>query len=140
MNSCQLIFHGVRRFLVVQCPGLSPPTLKAQAQHPARHTKTLPATLLRRKGREKQNKTKLKKPKKMNRQNPRTNVKSKSIQTKITQRSIHIHTHKKRTKKKYIYLCSQIPPPQSWDDLLSIQMFHRCRVHQVDRVDLIRCF
>ena len=31
--------------------------------------------------------------KKMNKQNPRTKGKSKYIQTKITQRSIYIHTH-----------------------------------------------
>ena len=43
-----------------------------------------------------------KKPK--NRQNPRTNCKSKAIQTKITE-SIRIHTHKKRKRKKiYIYI------------------------------------
>ena len=40
----------------------------------------------------------------MDRQNPRTNGKSKAIQTK-SQRSIHVHTHKKRKrKKKSIYL------------------------------------
>ena len=49
----------------------------------------------------------------MDRQNPRTNGKSKAIQTKITLRSIHIHTHKKRKgDKKKIYPCSQSPPPQ----------------------------
>ena len=40
---------------------------------------------------------------KMDTQNPRTNGKSKPIQTKITQRSIHIHTQKKR-KKNNIYI------------------------------------
>ena len=40
----------------------------------------------------------------MDRQNCRTNRKSKAIQTK-SQRSIHIHAHKKRKrKKKYIYI------------------------------------
>ena len=53
---------------------------------------------------------------KKDRQNPRTNGKSKAIQTKIT----------------------QSPPPQFWDDSLSIQVFQRCRVHQVDCGDLIR--
>ena len=27
---------------------------------------------------------------------------------------------------------TQCPPPQFWDDSLSIQVFQRCRVHQVD--------
>ena len=47
----------------------------------------------------------LKKQKTKNRQqNPRTNSKSKAIQTKITQRSIDKHTHKKRKREKiYIY-------------------------------------
>ena len=40
---------------------------------------------------------------KTDRQDPRTNGKSKALQTKMTQRSIHIHTHKKR-KRKYIYI------------------------------------
>ena len=41
----------------------------------------------------------------MNRQNPRTNGKSKPIQ-RITERSIHTHTLTKREKgkKKYIYI------------------------------------
>ena len=43
------------------------------------------------------------KKKKMDRQYPRTNGKSKAIQTKITQRSLHRDTHKKR-KRKYIYV------------------------------------
>ena len=54
-------------------------------------------------------------------------------------RSLHIHTHKKRKRKKYIYICSQSPLPQFWVDSLSIQVFHRCRVHQVDCGDLICC-
>ena len=44
-----------------------------------------------------------KKKKKTDRQNPRTNVKSKAIRTKITQRSIHVHTDKKR-KRENIYI------------------------------------
>ena len=50
-----------------------------------------------------------------------------------------MHTHKKRGReKKYISL---LPKSTSsiWDDSLSIQMFHRCRVRQVDCGDLIRC-
>ena len=38
-----------------------------------------------------------------------------------------------------VYSCSQSPPPQFWDDSLSIQVFHRCRVPQVDCGDLIHC-
>ena len=74
-----------------------------------------------------------KKPHKTDRQDPRTNRKSKAIQTKS-----HI-TKEKRKKYIYIYHCSQSPPPQFWDDSLSIQVFHRCRVHQVDCGDLICC-
>ena len=49
--------------------------------------------------------TKKQKQEKLDRQNPRTNGKSEAIQTKITQRSIHIHTHKKRKRKNiYIYI------------------------------------
>ena len=41
--------------------------------------------------------------------------------------------------KPQVYSCSRTPPPQFGDDSLSIQVFHRCRVHQVDCGDLIRC-
>ena len=41
--------------------------------------------------------------KKKERQNPRTNGKKQSYTDKITQRSIYIHTHKKRKRKK-IYI------------------------------------
>ena len=37
------------------------------------------------------------------------------------------------------YSCSQSPLPQFWDDLLSIQVFHRCSVNEIDCGDLIRC-
>ena len=36
--------------------------------------------------------------------NPRTNGKSKAIQTIITERSLHIHTPKKRKRNKNIYI------------------------------------
>ena len=55
-------------------------------------------------------KTKPKK-QKTDRPNPSTNGKSKAIQTK-SHRSIHIHTKKEKTGKKYIYCCSKSPPPQ----------------------------
>ena len=41
---------------------------------------------------------------KTDRQNPRKNGESKAIQNKITHRSKHIHTHKKRKREKYIYI------------------------------------
>ena len=40
----------------------------------------------------------------MDRQNPRTNGKSKAVQTKSQKKSIHIHTHKKRKEKKNLYI------------------------------------
>ena len=74
---------------------------------------------------------------KMDRQNPRTN--GKSYKDKITHRSIHIHTHKKRKReKKKVSLLPKSTSSIS-DDSLSIQVFHRCRVHQVDCGDLIHC-
>ena len=48
----------------------------------------------------------------MDRQNPRTNGKSKAIQTK-SHREAYTYTVTKREKGKiYIYRCSQSPPPQ----------------------------
>ena len=80
-----------------------------------------------------------KKKPKINRQNPRTNGKSKAIQTQ-SHTEAYTYTVTKREKgNMYIYRCSQSPPPQFWDDSLSLQVFHRCRVHQVDCGDLIRC-
>ena len=61
----------------------------------------------------------------MDRQKPRTNGKSKAIQTKS-----HTETYAYilREKGKKIYV-SLLPKSTSsiWDDLLSIQIFHRCR-------------
>ena len=75
----------------------------------------------------------------MDRQNPRRNGKSKAIQTKShTEAYTYTLTKREEGKKTYISLL-----PKStfsiWDDLLSIQVFHRCRVHQVDCRDLIHC-
>ena len=82
-------------------------------------------------------KTKQKKP---DRQNPRTNGKNKAIQTK-SHTEAYTYTLTKRGKGKNIYI-SLLPKSTAsiWDDLLSIQVFQRCRVHEVDRGDLIRCF
>ena len=66
---------------------------------PSRSTKTLPATWLRRKGRERE--------RKKNKQNPRTNDKSKPIQPK-SHKEAYIYTlmkqKKEKKKKKYIYI------------------------------------
>ena len=75
----------------------------------------------------------------MDRQNPRTNGKSKAIQTK-SHTEAYTYTLTKREKGDRIYI-SLLPKSTSsiWDDSLSIQVFHRCRVHQVDFGDLILC-
>ena len=87
------------------------------------------------------NYNKKKKNKKTDRQNPRTNGKSNTIQTK-SQTEAYTYTLTKREKgKKHIYI-SLLPKSTAsiWDDSLSVQVFHRCRVHQVDCGALIRCF
>ena len=77
--------------------------------------------------------------KKPDRQNPRTNGKSKTIQTK-SHTEAYTYTLTKREKEEKIYI-SLLPKSTSsiWDDSLSIQVFHRCSVYQVDCGDLIRC-
>ena len=52
----------------------------------------------------------------------------------------YAYTLTKREKGKYIYILL-LPKSTSsiWDHLLSIQVFHSCRVHQVDCGDLIHC-
>ena len=83
--------------------------------------------------------TKNKQTNKVDRQNPRTNGKSKAIQTK-SNKEVYTYTLTKSEKgKKYLYLWPQSLPPQFWDNSLSVQVLHRCRVHQVDCGDLIRC-
>ena len=75
----------------------------------------------------------------MDRQNSRTNGKSKAIQTK-SHTDAYTYTLTKREKGEYIYI-ALLPKSTSsiWDDLLSVQVFHRCRVHQVDCGYLIHC-
>ena len=65
--------------------------------------------------------------KKTDRQNPRTNGKSKAIQTK-SHKEAYTYTLAKKEKGKNMYI-SLLPKSTSsiWDDLLSIQVFHRCR-------------
>ena len=72
-------------------------------------------------------KTILKKNQKTDRENPRTNGKSKAIQTKSPTEA-YTYTLTKREKGKYIYI-SLLPKSTSsiWDDSLSLQVFHRCR-------------
>ena len=80
-----------------------------------------------------------KKRKTTDRQNPRTNGKSKAIQTKShTEAYTYTLTKREKVKKKYISLLPK-STTSIWNDSLSIQVFHRCRVHQVDCGDLIRC-
>ena len=59
-------------------------------------------------------------------------VKAKLYRQIHTQKHTQTHSQKEKKGKIYIHCCSQCPPPQFWDDSLSIQVFHRCRVHQVD--------
>ena len=72
-------------------------------------------------------KTILKKEKIMDRQNPRTNGKSKTIQRKShTEAYTYRLTKGEKGKKIYILLLSK-STASIWDDWLSIQVFHRCR-------------
>ena len=82
---------------------------------------------------------KKKKKQKTDRRNARTNGISKAIQTK-SHTGAYKYTLKKREKGKNIYILL-LPKSTSsiWDDMLSIQVFHSCRVHQVDCGDLIHC-
>ena len=50
--------------------------------------------------------------KKKDRQNPKTNGKSKAIQTKSQTEAYTYTLSKRENGKKYIYQCSQTPPPQ----------------------------
>ena len=65
-------------------------------------------------------------------------VKAKLYRQNYTQK--HIYTHSQKQKKENIYI-SLLPMSTAsiWDDSLSIEVFHRCRVHQVDCGDLIHC-
>ena len=74
----------------------------------------------------------------MDRLNPKTNGKSKTIQTK-SHREAYTYTLTKREKGKKIYIVLPKSTSSILGDSLSIKVFHRCRVHQVDCGDLIRC-
>ena len=54
----------------------------------------------------------LKKKKKSDRQNPRTNGKENLYRQNHTQKHTHTQPQKEKKGKKYIYCCSQSPPPQ----------------------------
>ena len=79
----------------------------------------------------------------MDRDNPRTNGKSKAMQTKSHTEAYTYKLTKREKGKKNIYIYIYIVAPKStssiWDDILSIQVLHRYKVHQVDCGDLIRC-
>ena len=64
-------------------------------------------------------------------------VKAKLYRQNHTEKHTHTHSQREKGEKKK----SLIPESTAsiWDDLLSIQVFHRCRVPQVDCGDLIRC-
>ena len=59
-----------------------------------------------------------------------------SPETKI---NIKIINYSVAYSKPQVYICSQSPLPQFWDDSLSVQVFHRFRVHQIDCEDFILC-
>ena len=82
---------------------------------------------------------KKKRKKKTDRQNPRTNGKNKAIQTK-SHTEAYTYTLTKREKGEKIYILL-LPKSTSliWGDSLFIQVFHRCRVHQVDCGGLLCC-
>ena len=64
-------------------------------------------------------------------------VKTKLYRQNYTQK----HTQSQKEKKEiYIYI-SVLPKSTAsiWDDSLSLQVFQRCSVHQVDCGDLICC-
>ena len=68
--------------------------------------------------------------------NKSTSDNKQKIYTKI---NIKIRNKSVTDSKPQVYSCSQSPPLQFWDDSLSIQVFQRYRVHQLDCGDLIRC-
>ena len=74
----------------------------------------------------------------MYRQNPRTNGKSKAIQTKSHTEYTYTLTKREKGKKIYISLFPE-STASIWDDSLSIQVLNRCWVYQLDCGDLIRC-
>ena len=77
----------------------------------------------------------------MDRQNPRKNGKSKAIQTE-SHTEAYTYTLTKREKGKKIYIYISLFPKSTtsiWDDLLPIQVFQSCCIHQIDCGDLIHC-
>ena len=76
---------------------------------------------------------------KKDRPNPGQKVKAKLDRLNHTKQHTHTHSQKEKKEKKKIFHCSQSSPPQFLDDSLSIHIFQRCRVHQVDCGDLICC-
>ena len=62
-----------------------------------------------------------------------------TIAKNYTKINIKIRNMSVADSKPQVYSCSQNSLPQFWDDSFSIELFHRCRVHQVDCGDLICC-
>ena len=86
----------------------------------------------------KQNKTKQKQ-KRTDRTKNGQMLKAKLYRQNHTQKNTHTHSQKEK-KGKNIYIMLLLKSTSSiWEDSLSIQVFHRCRVHQADCGDLIRC-
>ena len=56
-----------------------------------------------------------------------------------TKINIKIRNKSVTDRKPQVCSCPLSPLPEFWVDLVFIQVFHRCRVHQVDCGDLIRC-
>ena len=96
-----MISRGAGLFLVVQCPGLSLPTLKAQAGHLA----GAPRPWQLHGSEEKEERRKKYNQKiKMNIQNPRTNDKSKPTEIK-SHKEAYTYTQKEKNKtKQKIYI------------------------------------
>ena len=91
-----MILRGAKRFLVVQYSGVSPPTSEAQVRHPAGAQRPCQAHGSEEKEERKETRTTTKK---MNRQNPRSNGKSKPIQTKLHKEARHTQLEKEKNEK-----------------------------------------
>ena len=94
---------------MVQCPGLAHP-LRGSGMTLGQSTKTLTATLLRRKGRKKtkQNKTKTP-PKKTKTEKRKCRTLGKMVKANLyrqnhTKKHIHTHSQEEKNEKKYIYI------------------------------------
>ena len=53
--------------------------------------------------------------------------------------NVKIRNKSAADSKPQVYSCSQSLLPQFWVDSLSLEVYHRCKVPQVDCGDLICC-